>query len=311
MSENRQIPLFAPVTAEELTVSATLAQAIAFFAEYLRRSGKTQHTINAFDADIRLLAEHVDEKTPLGELSTVALNRFLHWMEQERGVPCSQKTYARRVTTLKVFFKWLHEIEAIPRDPALAVMQRSGPAPLSLALTPRQAADALAFAATLNGGEKPDARPELLLRLLLKTGIKKNETMTLTSEHLDLRDRGNPLVVVRHESAKDVYKERILALEPEWVEVYADYRAQYTMKTTIFTCTARNLEYILDDVGKGAGLPFKISFEILRWTCAVRDHRAGVPEDAIREKLGLSKISWYETGAKIKTLVEAQERAGE
>ena len=57
-------------------------------------------------------------------------------MEHGRGVPCSRKTYARRVTTLKVFFKWLHEIGAIPHDPARAVLQRSGPAPLAVILAP-------------------------------------------------------------------------------------------------------------------------------------------------------------------------------
>ena len=54
------------------------------------------------------------------------------------------------------------------------------------------------------------------------------------------------------------------------------------------------------------GLPDQVSFEMLRWTSAVRDTRAGVGDDIIREKLGLSPISWIETHAKIKKLVEQQ-----
>ena len=79
--------------------------------------------------DMHLLAEHSDENTPISEYTTTKLNDYLDWMENKRGVPCSRKTYARRVTTLKVYFKWLKSLKAIPHDPALAVLQRSGPAP--------------------------------------------------------------------------------------------------------------------------------------------------------------------------------------
>ena len=40
----------------------------------------------------------------------------------------------------------------------------------------------------------------------------------------------------------------------------------------------------------------------MRWTMAVSDYRAGVEDELIREKLGLSKTSWYETGDKIRRL---------
>jgi integrase/recombinase XerD len=47
-----------------------------------------------------------------------------------------------------------------------------------------------------------------------------------------------------------------------------------------------------------------ISFEMCRWTCAVRDAKAGTDYDKIRQKLGLSKIQWREIGTKLKKLVE-------
>ena len=74
------------------------------------------------------------------------------------------------------------------------------------------------------------------------------------------------------------------------------------------TCTARNLEYILSDLSTGADIPTKISFEVMRWTSAVRDARAGIDGESIREKLGLSRISWTETSRKIERLIEMQER---
>ena len=58
----------------------------------------------------------------------------------------------------QVFFKWLREIEAIPHDPALAVLQRSGPAPLAEILSPDDVTRVISHAASLRRGERPDAR---------------------------------------------------------------------------------------------------------------------------------------------------------
>jgi integrase/recombinase XerD len=82
------------------------------------------------------------------------------------------------------------------------------------------------------------------------------------------------------------------------------YAMQYQPQDTVFTCTTRNLEYILTDVGQRAEVPFKLSFEVMRWTSAVHDFRSDVDEDIIREKLGLSKITWYETYNKIQRISE-------
>jgi hypothetical protein len=35
---------------------------------------------------------------------------YLAWMQNERHAPCSAKTLARRITSLKVLFGWLHGI---------------------------------------------------------------------------------------------------------------------------------------------------------------------------------------------------------
>ncbi len=85
-----------------------------------------------------------------------------------------------------------------------------------------------------------------------------------------------------------------------------EYLEQYQPPDTIFDCTARNLEYILHDVATAAGIEGKVSFEILRWTSAVRDYRRGVDLDELREKMGLSRISWRETSDKIIRLATLQ-----
>jgi integrase/recombinase XerD len=302
MTDVRQLPLFPALPASEadLNPHTLLRDAVTLFQRHLFSEGKTEHTVKSFTSDLQLLVEHSGDDVALGKFKTSDLNTFLEWMETGRGIPCSRKTYARRVTTLKVFFKWLVAIHALPHDPALAILQRSGPAPLAEILSPDEVASVIAYASRLRRGEKSDARPEMLFRLLVDTGIKKSETMRLTPADV-VRD--NPLTLtVKHKDARNIYKERIIPLDPNWLPVLDAYLLQYKPQVEIINCTARNLEYILEDLGTGAGIPQKISFEMLRWTSAVRDFQAEVDPNTIREKLGLSEISWYETFAKIKKL---------
>ncbi len=81
-----------------------------------------------------------------------------------------------------------------------------------------------------------------------------------------------------------------------------EYQAQYHLEHTLFPSTSRTLEYLLADVSQLANLPKPLSFEMLRWTCAVRDRRGGMKEEALRHKLGLSEVTWYETWPKIEKL---------
>ncbi len=307
----RQLPLFSSDTEHALTRHSTLAEAIGPFQAYLRHEGRSQHTIDAFSSDLRLAVEFFGGEAILNDFTTRKLERFMEWIEFGRGVPCSRKSYARRVTTLKVFFGFLLKDKVLPDNPAAALLQRSGAAPLQPVLTESEIARLLAQTHALRVAEKPDARPDLLLRLLLDTGIKKGECMALTPEHIDRRDPREPVLFIRHKRRSDVYKERKIALDPEWLDVLDEYLEQYRPPDTIFDCTARNLEYILHDVAQAAGVTTRVSFETLRWTCGVRDYERGVDLEALREKFGLSRISWRETSDKIQRLaVLRREREG-
>ena len=312
----RQLALFSqqPISIHDINGATSLAATFDLFAEHLRANGKSQHTVKAFLGDMRLLAQYAGGELPLGQLRNARLVGFLEWMEHERGRPCSRKTYARRVTALKVYCKWLYDMNALADDPAQSIRQRSGPAPLSDVLTDAQARDCLNAArrpaqsvGAAHRVSRQDTRPEFLFRLLLQTGIKKAECGRLTLSDIDRSNPENVLVFIRHK-ARDIYKERRIDLNANTLQLLDRYLGQYQPEDLLFTCTTRNLEYILTDIGARAQVPFKLSFEVMRWTMALREYRAGIEEDLIRQKLGLSRQSWYETGAKIRRLA-AQSQA--
>lgn len=293
-----------------MSSDASLQAALGVFENHMRDEGFSIHTIKAFASDIRLLAKYLGPGQPVGEIGTKNLNDFLDWLLNERGVPCSPKSYARRVTTLKVFFGWLFETNVLQSDPAVAVIQRTVVSPLPKLPTEAQIEQALVVTQTIREGgmqNKADSRPHLLLTLLLQTGIKKGEAMNLVPNHVDRNDADEPMLFVRYANPNLRYKERKLPLDPDWLMVLDEYLLQYQPPDTLFTCTARNLEYILRDVGDAAGLDAGLlSFENLRWISALRDWRAGVEKDDIRQKLGLSKITWRETKSKLEKLSKAE-----
>ncbi len=289
-------------TTEALTAQSSLSAAIGGFYEHMVRRGFTENTIKAFLGDLRILSKYMGSGRAIGQIATKDLNDFLTYLLHYRGKPCNPKSYSRRVTTLKVFFGWLAEEEITPKDPAAPVVHRRVTTPLPQILYDEQVDKLLEATQSLRRGQKPDARPHLLVSLLLQTGVKKGECMAIQLNHIDLSDPAAPVLYVRYENPKMRHKERKLRLQAELVPVLNEYLEQYQPQERLFECTARNLEYVLRHAGELAGLPEIVSFEMLRMTCAVRDYKAGMVLERLRKKLGLSPISWRDTAEKIQKL---------
>jgi integrase/recombinase XerD len=295
-------PSRAAVAPVDIDASASLADASKAFGGHMLRQGFSDNTIKAFEADLRLFARHIGGNKIIGKIGQSDLEEFMIWLNTERGAPCSPKSYARRLTTLKVFFGWLRSAEVLDSDPAAPLVHIHPSTPLPEVLYDHQVNDLLRVTRDLLWANKPDARPYLLVTLLLQTGIKKGECMEIKLEHIDLSAQGAPVLFVRYADPRKTLKERRLALGPNFAPAYRQYVREYQPKERLFECTARNLEYVLEEAAALAEIKSGCSFEQLRWTCAVRDYRNGVPADQLRQKLGLSMITWRETLPKIQKL---------
>jgi site-specific recombinase XerD len=289
-----------------ITAQTSLASAINSWQAFLASQGRSPNTIKAFLSDVRLLTTFLPEDIALGKITTKDLNRYFEWMEKERDVPCSPKTLARRITATKSLFRWLHTYGVLMVDPAEKVAQRSAISPLPTVLTPDEYDAVLLAADRHRRAQKPDARPYALVYLLLTTAIKKSETLGIELEHIDLEAPDGPIVFIKYATPANRYKERKLPLAEDWIPAYQEYLVQYQPTEKLFPWSPRRLEYLLEDVGNEAGLTKHLSFDMCRWTCALNDFRAGVEPDAIRQKLGVSKIQWRELFIKLKQLNEGK-----
>ena len=290
-----------PQTAAHITPRTPLLPAIQAWEIYLKDQDRSHYTIKAFIGDLNLLADYLPPDRTLGDITTGDLNNFLKWLQDGRGVPCSPKTLARRITSIKSFFRWLREGGTVIIDPAEKVVQKSVISPLPVVLTPEEQEKVLEAAQAYREEAKPDARPYTLLSLLFSTDIKKGECLAIQTTHLEL-DAPQPYLFVRYANPNYRYKERKIDLPQEWIETYREYEAQYQPTGPIFPWSPRRLEYLLEEIGEKAGIEKHLSFDMCRWSAAMNDWRSGMDQDKIRQKLGISKVQWREVSTKLRKL---------
>ena len=285
-----------------ITPNMPIAPVVNTWRYYLDDQGKSPHTVKAFIADVLMLASFLPPDRPLGDISTHEINNFLDWMQKARGVPCSPKTLSRRITSIKSFFRWLHQYGVILIDPAERVVQLSVISPLPQVLSPEEVEAVMEAAKRFQTRQQADTRYLALVQLLLETGIKKSECLGLSPNHIDLDNPEEPILFVRYASPQHRYKERKIPISASWIEVYRKYQAQFPSSERLFPWSQRRLEYLLEDLGTEAGLNKHLSFDMCRWTCALSDWQSGMEANKIRQKLGVSKIQWREVKMKLEQL---------
>ena len=281
---------------------SSLNASIMAWREHLEKERSPSNTVKAFIGDLNLAAQFLGPFKGISQVTTRDLDNWLEW--QRTSKKCSPKTYARRVTSLKSFFRWMSQAGVLGADPAAALIQQSVLSPLPEVLSESEIEAALAAALAMRQAAKPEQRPYVLFTLLLNTGLKKGECLALVPNHVDLSNPEEPQLWVRYPDPRHRYKERKLRLDRSWIAAYQAYVAEYEPRDRLFPWSPRRLEYLLEDLSKAAGLRKRISFDMCRWTCAVRDMRAGLDDTHVRQKMGLSKIQWREIKMKLDKLVE-------
>jgi integrase/recombinase XerD len=285
-----------------ITGLTAVLPAVRSWEYFLQDQSRSIYTIKAFKGDLELFASYLAPDRSVGSITTDDLNNFLTWLQAERGVPCSPKSLGRRITSLKAFFRWLARSGVLLLDPAEKVLQQSVMSPLPQVLTAEEEEKVVRAAMDQRTGKRADARSYTLLALLLTTGIKKGECLAVNLNHLELDAEGGPFLYVRYANPASRYKERKIDLTSDWVEAFREYSAQYEPKDKLFPWSPRRLEYLLEDLGKAAGLDKHLSFDMCRWTGALNDWKSETDRDRVRQKLGISRIQWREVSLKLRQL---------
>lgn len=163
-----------------------LSEALAAFVLQLEADGRSIHTRRQYQRHLRLLGSWLAANgipAELGAITTGVVARFLVSDQARKTVDGAAKlatsTNALR-TSVRVFFQFAELAGMVERSPGMLVRRaRCGEPP------PRALSD-LEVERLLEVAAKGEARDELLVRLLLGTGLRLGEALALEVEDIDL-----------------------------------------------------------------------------------------------------------------------------
>ena len=169
-----------------------LSRAVEAFAVHLEKVRRlSPATVRAYRTDLRGLVEAAGD-IELREVDIEHLREWL-WKSTQRGD--ERATIARRTSSARTFFRWVHEEDLIAADPSLRLVspKRGRTLPhVATADTLRDVLDRLEQAAC--DGEPVALRNHAILELLYGAGIRVSELCGLDADDVDL-DRGTVRVM--------------------------------------------------------------------------------------------------------------------
>jgi hypothetical protein len=87
--------------------------------------------------------------------------------------------------------------------------------------------------------------------------------------------------------------------------VESQYVAGYKVDDVLFPYTPRFVRYLISETAEKAGVKKKVSAQILRDTCAIRQLRRGEGMERVLMRLGLSETRWEDAKVKYEKLAMA------
>jgi integrase/recombinase XerD len=286
-----------PIVIQPPTAEKTVLETLTAYYAYLKDGRYSQYTPADFTGDVKKFGVYIKDK-PLKDIATQDIQGWISLLKTPapKGEGLTAKTISRKLTAVSNYFTWLGQqgVIAPKANPMLDIANRRVAAPLPEVLFEDEAKRLLATASA-------DPRPYLVMLLLLETGLKLEELFALKVSHFDFSDQYSPEVSIRHTGRKEK-KSRKLKLPLTIVPVFTDYVSRYQVQDVLFPITQRFLRYLITQTAQQAGIKKRVSAQILRDTCAVRQLRRGEGIERVLQRLGLSETTWEDAKMKYEKL---------
>jgi site-specific recombinase XerD len=282
-----------PMEIQPPTLEKTVLHTLTAYYAYLKDGGYSQYTPDNFTGDVKKFGLFLKDK-PIKDIATRDIQSWIALLKTPapKGEGLTAKTISRKLTALSNYFTWLAQSGAVaPKaNPMLDIANRRIAAPLPEVLFEDEAKQLLAAASA-------DPRTYLVMLLLLETGLKLEELFALKVSQFDFSDQYSPEVSIRHTGRKEK-KSRKLKLPLTIVPVFIDYISRYQVTDVLFPVTQRFIRYLISQTAQQAGIKKRVSAQILRDTCAVRQRKRGEGIERVLQRLGLSETTWEDAKEK-------------
>jgi site-specific recombinase XerD len=282
-----------PLEIQAPTADKTVVQTLPAYYTYLMNGGFSKYTPDDFTGDVKKFGVFAKEKA-IKDITTRDIQAWISFLKtpSPKGEGLRAKTVSRKLTALSNYFQWLVGSGMLDdkANPMLPIANSRITSPLPEILFEEECQRLLTTASA-------DPRTYVLIWLFLETGLKLEELLALKVSHFDFSNKYAPEMTVKHTGKKEK-KSRKLKLPMEITPVFHDYVAAYKVDDSLFPYTQRFLRYLITETAEKAGVKKRVSAQILRDTCAVRQLKRGEGIERVLLRLGLSETTWED--AKIK-----------
>ena len=261
------------------------------FLQYLKHEKNVSpHTERSYLSDLDQFFDFLGT----GDLATVDhqfLRRFIaHLMKLD----VRKSSIARKLSTLRTFFKYLNREGVLTANPARLVSTPRSEKRLPVVLTADDAQRLMeAPRENKEWGHGVELRDRAVLETLYSTGIRASELIGMNHEDIDGHDR---LIRIRGKGRK----ERVVPVGHKALDAINAYVASKPAggePSAVFSgptgkrLTARTVQRILENYRKKMGLQQKASPHTLRHSFATHMLESGADLRAIQELLGHASLS--------------------
>ena len=244
----------------------------------------SKHTILNYRADLIEFATFAGD-VPLEKIDYLLLRRYL---AQLRTHQYRSRTLARKLSSLRTFFRFLHRESFIKRNPAVLLMSPKMEKRLPDFMTEEEV---VKFIESPSLQETSGRRDRAILETLYGTGIRVSELVGLDVQSLDLI--GNILKV-----AGKGKKERLVPMGNKAAQALKDYldhrgkesKAVFLNKSGT-RLSDRSIRNIVNKYIHRASLSHNISPHVLRHTFATHLLNRGADLRSVQELLGHVNLS--------------------
>lgn len=264
------------------------------------------HTMRAYTKDLEEFLSFTDKKPQ--DIDNLDIRGFLASLYYRK---LKKSSIARKLATIRSFFKYLHREGIVKKNPAKLVSSPKVPKSLPRFLT---VDEAFALMNSPKGDTFQASRDKAILELLYSSGLRVSELTTLDINDFDIKES---LVRVKGKGKK----ERIIPIGSKAVEAMENYLPERILlkkkSQALFLnnrggrLTQRSIRRIVDKYGRMIALKGHLSPHALRHTFATHLLHGGADLRAIQELLGHSSLSTTQkyTHVDIVHLIEVYDKA--
>ena len=269
---------------------------LVLFEQYLAvELGLADNTRTAYLRDLRLLQKALGQKSS-EELLTVSRRQLLAYLSQLKQAGRRPTTIARKLASIKAFYRFLTAERYIRRDPAevLEAAQKGIHLPKFLSV---QEVDELLEQPNL--GTLEGYRDKTMLETLYATGMRVSELVSVPVENVDLKMQ---YLIVMGKGSKErmlplgrtalKYLERYLnVVRPQLLHNKPDSCKELFVTSWGGPLTRQRVNELLEGYAQSAGITKRVTPHMLRHSFATHLLNNGTDLRVVQELLGHADIS--------------------